>query len=277
MIGPYARLAVIPVAGAAAVAALSLATGGGPLLWFGTQLAAQSLAAAGCLAAAAAFERRDFMFRAWLLSAVSFLLPVLNKLTSGPRGDWLLWLFPGAAHDVFYILAVNVAAVGSAALFVAAFFRAGLVLGGSRERNLFDAAVVLLLALGLGVPTFLRDVADALAAEGPSQAFFEAVSVAGDTLCFVLVAPLYRIARRFRGGALQWPWGLLAASNLCWLFYDAAATGARVAGSDALRMASEVVLAVASLSALAAALAHRRVVAESGAAAGRPVSRGALS
>ncbi|ABS25973.1 hypothetical protein [Anaeromyxobacter sp. Fw109-5] len=276
MIGPYARLAAIPFAGAAAVAALSLATGGGPLLWFGTQLAAQSLAAAGCLAAAAAFERRDFMFRAWLLSAISFLLPVLNKLTSGPRGDWLVWRSAGAAHDVFYILAVNATAVVSAALFVAAFFRAGLVLGGSRARSVFDAAVVL-LALGLGVPTLLRDVSDALAAEGASQAFFEAVSVAGDTLCFVLVAPLFRIARRFRGGALQWPWGLLAASNLCWLFYDAAATGARVAGSDALRVASEVVLAVASLSALAAALAHRRVVAESGAAAGRPVSRGALS
>ena len=275
MIGPYPRLAAIPVAGAVAVAALSAATGGGPLLWFGTQLAAQSLAAAGCLAAAAAFERRDFMFRAWLLSAVSFLLPVLNKLTSGPRGDWLLWLFPGAALDVFYILAVNATAVVSAALFVAAFFRAGLVLGGERvrdvaqerrhpepERQEHDGGV--------------EHVSRARAAEGASQAFFEAVSVAGDTLCFVLVAPLFRIARRFRGGALQWPWGLLAASNLCWLFYDAAATGARVAGSDALGVASEVVLAVASLSALAAALAHRRVVAESG-AAGRPVSRGALS
>ncbi|WP_242340709.1 hypothetical protein [Anaeromyxobacter sp. SG66] len=258
----YGWLAAIPVAGALAVAALALTTGREPELWFATQLVTQSLATVGCLAAAAAFERRDFMFRAWLLSAVSFLLPVVNKLTTGPHGDWLVgpeptWL------QVGYILAVNVAAVGSALLFVAAFFRAGLALTGSRVQGALDGAAVFVVGLGLGIPTLLRDAADALVAGGASQAFFDAVSVAGDVICFVLVAPLFRIARQFRGGALQWPWGLLAASNLCWLFYDAAATGARVAGSDALHSVSEVVLALASLSALSAALAHRQVVADS--------------
>ncbi len=258
----YVWLAAIPVAGAVAVAALAAALGGEPELWFTTQLVAQSLATAGCLAAAAAFERGDFMFRAWLLSALSFLLPVVNKLTIGPHGDWLSG--PSVrALQVGYILAVNAAAVGSALLFVGAFFRAGLALTGSRVRSALDAAAVLVVGLGLGVPTLLRDGADALVAGGASQAFFDAVSVAGDIVCFVLVAPLFRIARQFRGGALQWPWGLLAASNLCWLVYDAAATGARVARSDGLHAASEVVLALASLCALSAALAHRQVVAES--------------
>ena len=256
----YRWLAVIPVAGALAVGAIQLGAGGDPRLWFATQIVAQALAAAACIAAAAALRRGDFLFRAWVLSAVSFALPLLNRVFRGPEDLWFSPSVPAHFFDVLGVVCVNVASVGSAVLFVRAVSAAGLA---PRARAGVDGGAVAAIAVGLllGAPTLLRDVSDALTSGVASDAVQSAVSVAGDTVCFILVAPLFRIARQFRGGILAWPWTYLAASNLCWLLFDVSATMARVEGwHGGARAVREAILAVACLFALAAALAHRWTV-----------------
>jgi hypothetical protein len=256
----YRGLALLPVAGAVAVGTIQLGLGGGPWLWFATRIVAEALAAAACIAAAAALRRGDFLFRAWVLSAVSFALPILNRVFRGPEDLWFSPSVPAHLLDVIGVVCVNVASVGSAVLFVRAVSAAGLA---PREGVRVDgaAAAAVAVALLLGGPTLFRDVSDALAAGGASDAVQSAVSVAGDTACFILVAPLFRIARQFRGGILAWPWAYLAASNLCWLLFDVTATAARVGGwHGGARAAREAILAVACLFALAAALAHRWTV-----------------
>jgi hypothetical protein len=268
----YRRLALLPVAAAVAVAAIQLGTGGGPRLWFATQIFVEALGAAACIAAAAALRRGDFLFRAWALLAVSFCLPILSRLFRGPDDAWLSATVSVHALDLLGVVCVNAASVASSVLFVRAASAAPL----APRRGAATQVAAVAVALLLGVPTLVRDASDALVAGGISDAVLNAVSVAGDIVCFALVAPLSRIARQFRGGVLAWPWGYLAASNLCWLVYDAVATAARVEGWHGPALAArEAILAIACLFAVAAALAHRWSVlgaARPAAAVGRPAS-----
>jgi len=259
-------LLALPLLGAALVGLLSTVAGG-PRLWLATAIAAQALAAGGCLAAAAALGRRDFMFKAWALYALSHALPAARRLVLGTGFWWQDERPLAAVLDAAYILVVNGARVAGSLLFVMALARAGLgAAAAARSRG--GGILVTLGGLGLGVLTLLAYVQSALAAGTPRGAFWGGVAIAADTACFLLVVPLARIAGAFRGGVLEAPWAFLAAANLGWLVYDASRTAARLAGwGDGARGASEAVLAAACLCALAAGLAHRAAVAHAKASA----------
>jgi hypothetical protein len=258
-------LLALPLLGGAAALLLSVA--GGPRPWHAVGIGAQALAAAGCLAAAAALGRRDFMFRAWALYALSHALPAARRLVLGTGFWWRDERALAVVADAAYILVVNGARVAGSVLFVRAFARAGL--GAALPGRSRAGVAVAVAALALGAPTLVAYVQSALAAGTPRAAFWGGVAIAADTACFLLVVPLARIARAFRGGVLQAPWAFLAAANLGWLLYDASRTAARLAGwGDAARAASEAVLVAACLCALAAGLAHRAAVAHAKVAAG---------
>jgi hypothetical protein len=256
-------LLLVPVAGVALQAALVATFGPSAAMWFSTGLAWQSIAGLACVAAAAAFRPRDWLWRAWVLNGISFLLPVFNKLTTGPEHSWLLARVPGRpVVELCYILVVNVASVGGCVLYVSAFAEAGLAGAISPARRRASIGVAVVVAAAIGLPTLVLDVRAALAVGGISGALGDAISDLADASCFALVAPLAGIAVAFRGGALAWPFGFLAASNLGWLGFDAATALARAAGAGpAGRVVSEAVLCAACLSATSAAVAQRRAIA----------------
>jgi hypothetical protein len=253
-------LAAIPFAGALAVAVLSRLLGGGEGYWLWSQVVMHGLAFAGAIAATAALERRDWMFRAWALYAIAFGLQTVWRIATGPEADPTT-AAPQPVVGLLYLVLLNGVAVAGSLLFVLAFTRAGLTLGTSRARATAELAVVAAIAVVLGAPTLAVALRDAA---GPSDVARTFTWVLGDVLCFALVAPLWRISRAFSGGALAWPWGFLAVGNLGYLVYDATMVLAGAEGlmgpGSGLRLAAETLYAASSLAALSAALAHRQAV-----------------
>jgi len=255
-----AHLAWLPPVGAAAALALGVA---GPGAVIAAEGAAHALAAAGCVAAASKLARRDWLFRAWALYALSHALPVGRRLFLG-TSFWTAEPFGPVVHTA-YVVAANGARVAGSILFVLAFARAGLAAAAPPPRS--RAAIVAAVATGLvlGVATLAAYVDATLAQGAPWMALRGAVAIVADTVCFVLVVPLARIAGAFRGGALAAPWAFLAAANLGWLLYDASRAVARTLGlGDAARGSSGAIVVAACLCALAAGLAHRAAIASAG-------------
>lgn len=251
-------LVAIPVGGGLAVAVLGAATGGGDRVWLACQLATQSLALLGAIRVARALDRHDWMFAAWSLTGLSFAIPVAWRVAVGTAGLWSARP-PSVGIGLAVLLAVNLAAVSGALVFVLAFTRAGLALPQERGAAVLEMGLVLAIALALGGPTLVGLVR---AAEAPADVFEAWLVVAGDVACFALVAPLWRISRAFSGGVLAWPWAFLAFCNLGYLVFDAALVAGRVGGSGApLRIAGEAIYAASTLAACSAALAHRSAIA----------------
>lgn len=254
-------VALLKLAALALYGVVVAVAGPHPQLTFAGQIFWQAVAAAGCASAALAFRRGELFRRAWSLHAIAFSIPVLNRLLSGPDQRWFLGQVPlRPVLDAALGLAVNGASVAGACLFVAAFLRSGLALSGAPWVKGAVYGAVALLALALGLPT-LTTAAPALgtasgAALGPAIA--DAASIAGDILCFVAAAPLIQIALELRGGVLALAWGLVGASNLGWLAYDALVQ--RAAGSRGREAAAELLFAVACLTVSCAGSAHRRAV-----------------
>jgi hypothetical protein len=261
-----APLAWLPPLGAAVALALAAA---GPRAVLVAEAAAHALALAGCVAAAAALGRRDWLFRAWALYAFSHALPVGRRLFLG-ESFWTAEPLGPGIHTA-YMVAANGARVAGSVLFVLAFARAGLASGTPPRRGVHAAALA--LGIAVGIPTLVGYVDATLAEGAPWLALRGAIAIAADTACFVLVAPLVRIAGAFRGGALAAPWAFLACANAGWLAYDASRAAARVLGlGDWARSASGAFIVAACLCALAAGLSHRSAIAS---AEGAPSARAA--
>jgi hypothetical protein len=258
----YRALAWLPPAFAAVFAIAGLAVGGGavgPLLTTENELG-KALALAGALVAALAFERGDYLRTAWLFNAAAYALllaadatgvhPVAHRLTSHERE---------AAQGIITLLA-NAAAVVGTSMLARAWNVAGLgedEASRARGRWLFAAAAGLALAI-TGWP-LVRDAKALLS--GDVNASIAVASDLGDAACLALVAPVMQTALAMRGGVLRWPWGLLAASLLGWLAYDASSglVDATSAGGGWL-VASEALRALACVYGFAAGLAQRRAV-----------------
>lgn len=59
-------------------------------------------------------------------------------------------------------------------------------------------------------------------AHGDGGSLIVLVSAVVDILSLCLISPLLLTAVSLRGGLFSWPWGLITASRLSWLLYDAA-------------------------------------------------------
>src|SRR5262249_6255683 len=107
---------------------------------------------AGCALAASAFSRRDYLWRAWVIASLSYLLlaglgvPLGPPAHSGPTG------FSHAVSEIrgVVVLVANVAAVVGAVLLARAWQVAGIALPGSRltQRSVLAAAAIVAITIG---------------------------------------------------------------------------------------------------------------------------------
>jgi hypothetical protein len=178
--------------------------------------AGKVLAVLGCLAAASAFQRGDYLRRAWALTATCVVLLLVRDTTIIPGVETAL---AGPALDPArwaLITAANTASVLGTALMARAWSVSGLSSAGRRAWLVIAGVVVSLAATGWPLMHDLQRLA-----HGDYAAIPFLASDLGDTVSFVLVAPVLDTALELRGGALLWPWALLTAGGLCWIIYDA--------------------------------------------------------
>ena len=220
----FRSFVVLPPGFAVAFAVAALLAAGGA---FAAVLAAENevgklLAMIGGFSAALAFERGDYLRRAWFYTGLCYLFLLLGDVATMPLfaahvSEHQLELVAGACAVLG-----NATSVLGTWMLAHAWNVAGLDeaddAARARGRLLFAAAVVVALAI-TGWP-FVHDVR-ALAA-GDLGASVNIASDLGDTICLALVAPVLRTALALRGGTLRWPWGLLTLSGVAWLAYDAA-------------------------------------------------------
>lgn len=179
--------------------------------------AGKVLSMLGCFAAALAFERGDYLRRAWALTGGCLLLLLVRDVTivpgveaalGGPRIEPVRWVL---------VVAANVSSVVGTALLARAWSVAGLSSAGRRAWLMVAGVVVSLAATGWPL---LHDLERLRGGDFDAIPFL--ASDLGDTIAFALVAPVLETALALRGGALLWPWALLTAGGLCWILYDAA-------------------------------------------------------
>ncbi len=234
----YRLLALLPIGIAAAFAAAAFALGDRMSSALVVQNeAGKVLALLGCIAAALAFERGDYLNRAWMLVGGCYLLLLVNDgigaATSG------LGLVRGLV-----VVVANASSVVGTWMLAHAWSVAGLdddEQGRGRRRAMLLGAALLALAI-TGWP-LVHDARRLLG--GQMEAIVDIASDVGDTVVLALVAPVMQTAMAMRGGVLRWPWGLLTLSGIAWLAYDASSTaiialgsgpGVALVGSEALRL-----------------------------------------
>jgi len=247
----YRLLVLFPVVLAAAfllAGDLTAARSGGVLT--AEAEVAKSLALAGCVVAALAFDRRDYLRRAWMYSGLCYLLLLVRDVVSLAIPD------SSAVLGAFAILA-NLASVAGTWMLAHAWRLAGIEdddRARTRGRLLFAAGALLALAI-TGLP-LVRDLRTLFA--GDLRAVVDVASDLGDTICLALVAPVLQTALAMRGGVLRWPWGLLTASGIAWIAYDASSSFVVQAPWPAV---VEAVRALACGLVLSAGIAQRMAVA----------------
>ncbi|HEY1695056.1 MAG TPA: hypothetical protein VGG39_22970 [Polyangiaceae bacterium] len=271
----FRSLALLPLVFAAAFSIAATAVAGGSASLAAVLIAenetGKTIAAIGCIVAAVAFERGDYLRRAWLCSGLCYAVLLASDAAGMPVvGAHVGGHVVDGAQGALAVLA-NAASVVGTWMLARAWTVSGLEEedegeGGptrARRRLLFAGAALLAVVI-TGWP-LVHDVR--LLAGGDVGATVSIASDLGDTICLALVAPVMLTALAMRGGVLRWPWGFLAASGLAWVLYDAGsglieALNANGAGT---LVASEAIRALACAFFLSAGLAQRRVVTQAAA------------
>lgn len=220
-------LAVFPLLYAAAFLALAGWLGSDPQLLAhfvpGQRILVRILAATGCFLAVSVFERGDHLRRAWqwlgwgtvsiLLRDLLRLLPSFQAGHSGIEAQVIL--------QALGVLA-NLALLAGVWELARSWKMAAIELPGGRSGVLAVALVTAVLAVLVAGPGALQS-ARALAG-GDWGSLILLVSAVVDVITLCLITPLLLTAVSLRGGLFSWPWGLVTASQICWLLYDAAGT-----------------------------------------------------
>jgi hypothetical protein len=261
----YRKIAAIPLVWGVAFCALLAAFPAGdrgPLYLAGNEFS-KALATFGCFAAAYAFERGDYMRRAWSLNAWCYLLLLTRDVVTHLIAPGSLLPF---GHMKVELVEGTLALVANASstlgcLFLARAWQiAGLEYPGSRAGKIALMLGVAAFALGVSGTDLMSDGAVLLG--GDLGALHLVASDLGDIFSLCLLAPMLLTAVAMTGGSLRWPWGLLTASLVFWLFYDATSTLDHILpGHEATtQLARGVFRALACAAECAAGLAQRRVV-----------------
>ena len=213
----YRVLALLPLLLVILLAATSLALGDRmPIALSVGNEAGKALALAGAVSAALAFEQGEYLNRAWLTYGGCYLLLLVNDGlefagATGPQ----MQLLRGVV-----VLVANACSVGGTWMLARAWSVAGLDEEGearSRRHLMFAGAAILALCI-TGWP-LVQDVRGLVG--GKPGSLISIASDLGDTFSLALVAPVMLTALAMRGGVLRWPWGMLTASGLAWIVYDA--------------------------------------------------------
>jgi hypothetical protein len=254
----YRILAVAPFLMTAAFAIVALATIGHPahaIILRGENEALKVLATLGCLAAALAFERGEYMRRAWGLHSLCFGLLLARDVLylAGVGPTWL--------HGVI-VLVANAASVVGVFLMARAASEAGLELPGSPMKRALVFTGAALISIAICANALIADTRDLM--NGSSFAIVGAASDIGDIVSLALIAPVVLTAMAMRGGVLRWPWGLFAASLVFWLIYDAARAFFS-STIESVNLGVEIFRALACTFTFSAGIAQRFVVSPDGA------------
>jgi hypothetical protein len=249
-------------AGAFSLLALVLGDGARGSVLTAENEVGKAVAAAGCLAAALAFERGEYLRRAWTYSGACYVLLLLADAAGLPALGARLGEHPLDVTQGTLVVLANTTSVLGTWMLARAWRVAGLDdedgSARARRRLLFAAAGLLALAI-TGWP-LVHDVRALLG--GDVGALVSIASDLGDTLCLALVAPVLQTALAMRGGVLWWPWGLLTSSGLAWVVYDACSGLVEVlhVGGGPYLVGTEALRALACASFFSAGLAQRRIV-----------------
>ena len=247
----YRTLALMPiVVGAVFVVAASVAPS--RALFRADVELVKVLALVGCIAAALAFQRGDYLRRAWAFNGACLALLLVRDLTVlSPATP------PGLQSAL--VIAANLSSIVGTWLMARAWHVAGLDLmeSESKRRTFVLAGVVIALAVGgsvlaIDVRAFVRGEAGV----GPVSL----ASDLGDIVSLCLIAPMAMTALAMRGGVLRWPWGLFTLGLVCWLLYDATALLRAYHPSHTTHVANELFRTLACMCLFAAGLAQRRAV-----------------
>lgn len=215
----FRRLAIYPLVYAAVfvVIAAWLGEGGSSASFVLYQkLLIRVLAVVGSLAGMLAFEKGDHLRRAWLgLVAAAVAVLVRDLLGLAGLSGWVV--------TALGVLS-NFALLAGVLLLATAWKKADIPLPGGRSGGSVVAIVGAVLALLVAGPAAWNHGQSLLNGEWANLVLF--VSAVVDILALCLLAPLLLTAIALRGGMFAWPWALITASILSWLFYDAAASTA---------------------------------------------------
>ena len=218
----FRALAALPVAWVAAfLLGVAVVPASASIAYVRAEIeAAKLLTLAGCVIAARAFSPGDYLRRAWGLLATCFALLLARDLiyfgvlrggvVSGPHFEYL---------QAAIVTAANLIGLVGNFMIARAWYVAGIELPG---RPLQRAAVMALWVVVSSAITGNTALADArLVAAGEVGALVGLASDLSDLLSMWIVTPVLFTALALRGGLLRWPWAMLTASLLFWLFYDA--------------------------------------------------------
>jgi hypothetical protein len=230
-------LAAFPLLYAAAFLALSWELQGSaqlaPFLYW-QKIAVRLLAIAGCRAAARCFDRGEHLRLAWLavgLGTGAILVRDLLRLVPALAAET-----DPAARLLMAGLAVlsNLLVLAGIGWLARAWKMAAITLPGGRAGFVLLTLLAAALAVAVAGPGALAQAR--AVAQGDWSALALLASAVVDIVSLCLIAPLLLTAVALRGGLFAWPWGLLTASRLAWLLYDAAATLAPGATSAAAQL-----------------------------------------
>lgn len=187
-------------------------------------LVVKALATIGCLYAALAFRRGDYLRRAWLFLAASYFLLLTIDLFFAPPAHTGATGFSPTVMRVrgAIVLVSNLSAVFGTFMLARAWNATGLERPGSALSRRLFGGVVTVIVLGVVGQAIYVDVRDLAA--GNLQGIAGLASDIGDLVTLLLIVPVLLTALALRGGVLAWAWVLVAATQISWLLYDASGT-----------------------------------------------------
>jgi hypothetical protein len=187
----------------------------------GQRILVRILAAAGCFAAVSAFEPGDRLRRAWfwlgtgtILILIRDVLRLLPSFTPSPG--------PAAQATLTGLgIASNLTLLAGIWLLARSWRMVAIEMPGGRSGVAAVAVITAAVALALAGPGTLQNAREVLHGNWSHLIFL--VSAVVDIVTICLITPLLLTAVALRGGLFSWPWGLITASQLSWILYDAAA------------------------------------------------------
>lgn len=217
-------LAFLPLVAALAAGALLQALSGTPSseqAHLVVGVLATAVAALGATVAARSFTRGDYLWRAWALTALAYVLLVLKRLAFGTQSNVAPQaLSQGVALASGLLTVVANAASIAGVVLVARAWRVG-GLSGAVSSTTRRAATALSVVVAVGLAgSFAWSALERLLG-GDVAALGSLASSVGDIVGLALIAPIVLTAVALRGGTLSWPWSLRAVSSFGWVLYDA--------------------------------------------------------